>query len=98
MSEKNNAFSKRTRLLMNGDAFNLFFYFYSLIYKSSNQGYLFSEPIYYMLRLSKHFAHRIRATREHFKITRHILAQLFYSVMNVSYTCRCQSLHFVHAL
>ena len=37
------------------------------MYKSLKLGYLFSEPIYYMLRLSKHFVHRIRATREHFK-------------------------------
>ena len=64
MSEKNSAFSKRTRLPMN---FNAFTQFFSLVYKSLKQGYLFSEPIYYMLRLSKHFAHRIRATREHFK-------------------------------
>ena len=67
MSEKNNAFSKRTPLFMNCNAFTLIFYFLSLMFKSLKQGYLFSEPIYYMLRLSKHFAHRIRATRDHFK-------------------------------
>ena len=58
MSEKNNAFSKRTRLLMNFNTFTLIF---TLMYKSLKQGYLFSGPIYYMLRLSKHFADRIRA-------------------------------------
>ena len=66
MSEKNKAFSKRTRLLMNFIAFTLIF---SLMYKSLKQGYLFSEPIYYMFRLS--FCSQVRATREHF--TRHIL-------------------------
>ena len=46
LSEKNNTFSKRTRLLLNLNAFTLIF---SLIYISLKQGYLFSEPIYYML-------------------------------------------------
>ena len=65
MSEKNNAFLKRTPLLKN---FNTFALFFSLMYKSLKQGYLFSEPIYYILRLTKHCAHRIRTTREHFRL------------------------------
>ena len=40
--QKNNAFSKRTRLLMNFNAF-------TVIFSLMKQGYLFSEPIYYML-------------------------------------------------
>ena len=31
-------------------------------FNAFTQGYLFSEQIYYMLSLSKYFAHRIRAT------------------------------------